>query len=62
MEDICRRREEALERYRREYNLSHPSTSLYQTDSTHCEEVSEEVGEDTVDTGLSMKPLAIDKH
>lgn len=58
MDEICRRREEALERYRREYYLSHPTTGLYQTDST----TAEEVGEDTVDAGISVKQLAIDKH
>lgn len=59
MEEICRRREEALERYRREYYLSHPTAELYQTDSTNAEE---EVGEDTVDAGISIKQLAVDKH
>lgn len=61
MEDIRRRRDEALERCRREYQLTHPGSlaqsqagNLYQTDSLPMDE---EAGEDTVD-GLALPPTS----
>jgi len=56
MEDIRRRRDEALERCRREYQQTHPGSqtgNLYQTDSSLP--MDEEAGEDTVD-GLVIPP------
>lgn len=51
MEDIRRRRDEALERCRRDFQLTHPF-NVYQTDSS----IDEGAGEDTVD-GLVVPPV-----
>lgn len=54
MNDIRRRRDEALARCRREYQQSHPG-SLYQTDNSVS--MDEGAGEDTVD-GLVVPPAS----
>lgn len=66
MEDIRRRRDEALERYRLEYQHQHPGSGVYQTDDVNV--FDEEMGEDVVDSAPNslhldqqkMKSKAVD--